>query len=300
MTFLIRGVFWLLSLAPDSLAILLSRGIARLMVGFNARSAQVAKTNFTHCFPELSDRTQKEMVLDTVTSSTLLLFELAYLQYRSIQKLLDKLISVEGEDKLKSAWQADGGVILLMPHFGCWEFLIAYLGRTYPISALYAPPKVAALEDSISATRQRQGAKMHPTTASGLRSLMRGLRSGDLVVLLPDQVPEGSASRIDAPFFGRRALTMSLAQRLIRVGSPKVLMAAAWRDINQGQLCYRVCFEEPDQDIYSLDEVVHATALNAGIEAIAQRDLTQAHCQQRRPARQAGPVGPVRPPHQAG
>jgi len=118
MTFLIRGVFWLLSLAPDGLAILLSRGIARLMVGFNARGAQVAKTNFTHCFPELSDKTQKEMVLDTVTSSTLLLFELAYLQYRSIQKLLDKLISVEGEDKLKSAWQADGGVILLMQHFG--------------------------------------------------------------------------------------------------------------------------------------------------------------------------------------
>jgi KDO2-lipid IV(A) lauroyltransferase len=275
MTLAIRGVFWLLSLAPDGLAILLSRGIARLLVGFNARGAQVAKTNFTHCFPELGDRTQKEMVLDTLTSSTLLLFELAYLQHRPIQKMLNKLISVEGEDKLKSAWQADGGVILLMPHFGCWEFLSAYLGRTYPISALYAPPKVAALEDSITATRQRQGAKMHPTTASGLRSLMRGLRSGDLVVLLPDQVPEGSAGRVDAPFFGRRALTMSLAQRLIRVGSPKVLMAAAWRDINQGQLCYRVCFEEPDQDIYSRDEVVHATALNAGIEAIAQRDLTQ-------------------------
>jgi len=277
MTFLIRGVFWLLSLAPDGLAILLSRGIARLMVGFNARGAQVAKTNFAHCFPELSDKTQKEMVLDTVTSSTLLPFELAYLRHRPIKKLLGKLVSVEGEDKLKSAWQAGGGVILLMPHFGCWEFLSAYLGRTYPTSALYAPPKVGALEDSIVATRQRQGGKMYPTTASGLRGLIRDLRSGDLVVVLPDQVPDGSASRIDAPFFGRKAQTMLLAQRLMKVGSPTVLMAAAWRDSQPGRLRYRLCFEEPDQGIYSSVDIVHATALNAGIEAIAQRDLTQYH-----------------------
>ena len=132
----IRGVFWLLSLAPDGLAILLSRGIARLLVGINARGAQVAKTNFTHCFPELGDRTQRKMVLDTVTSSTLLLFELAYLQHRPIQKLLNKLISVAGEDKLKNAWQADGGVILLMPHFGCWACFSASFGSTYPIPAL--------------------------------------------------------------------------------------------------------------------------------------------------------------------
>lgn len=275
MTFLVRGLFWLLSRAPDALSISLSRSIARLLVRFNARGAQVAETNLAHCFPELSAKAKKEMVLDTVTSATLLLFELAYLQHRPIENLLDRLVAVEGEDRLQDAWQAGSGVILLMPHFGCWEFLSVYLGKNYPISALYAPPKVTALEESISATRQRQGAKMYATNTSGLRSLMRGLRSGDLVVLLPDQVPEGSASRIAAPFFGRKVLTMSLTQRLIRVGSPKVLMAAAWRDTSQGQLRYRLCFEEPDQDIYSRDEVVHATALNAGIEAIAQRDLAQ-------------------------
>jgi KDO2-lipid IV(A) lauroyltransferase len=275
MTFLLKRLFWLLSFVPDGLAISLSRGIAWLLVWFNARGAQVAKTNIAYCFPELGTKTRNEMVLDTVTSATLLLFELAYLRHRPIKKLLDMLVSVEGEDKLQNAWKTGKGVILLMPHFGCWEFLSAYLGKTYPISALYAPPKVAALENSISATRQRQGAKMYATTASGLRSLIRGLRSGDLVVLLPDQVPEGSSSRVVAPFFGRNAQTMLLAQRLMRVGSPKVLMAAAWRDTGRGRLRYRLCFEDPDQGIDSSDDVVHATALNAGIEAIALRDLTQ-------------------------
>ena len=87
-----------------------------------------------------------------------------------------------------------------MPHFGCWEFLSIYLGRAYPISALYDPPNMAALEESIVNTRQRQGANMYPTTASGLRGLMRGLKSGGLVVVLPDQVPAANGGGVIAPF----------------------------------------------------------------------------------------------------
>ncbi len=275
MNYLVRGVFRLLSLLPDAVAISLARGIARLLIWFKARITQVAQANLEYCFSELSVQSKKDMVLETVTSSALLPFELAQLQHRPIDKLLEKLVSVEGEDLLKTAWQAGDGVILLMPHFGCWEFLSTYLGNTYPISALYDPPNVQALEDSIVAARQRQGAKMHATNASGLRNLMRGLKSGDLVVLLPDQVPSRSSGRVAAPFFGRRALTMSLAQRLMKAGSPKVLMAAAWRDPDRRRLRYRLCFEEPDQGIYSCDELIHATALNAGIEAIVRRDLPQ-------------------------
>lgn len=275
MNFLVKSVFRLLSLIPETLAISFSRGIAQLLIWFGAHGAKVARTNFDHCFPELTFEAKEKMVLETLASSTLLLFELARLQHRPIDELLESLISVEGEDLLKEAWREGCGVILLMPHFGCWEFLSMYLGNTYPISALYDPPRVSALEDSILAARQRQGAKMHATNTAGLRSLMRGLKSGDLVVLLPDQVPVGSPRPVVAPFFGRKAQTMSLAQRLIRVGAPKVLMAAAWRETAGNRLGYRLCFEEPDQDIYSTDEEVHATALNAAIEAIVQRDLPQ-------------------------
>lgn len=275
MSYLVRGLLRLLCLLPSAWAVAMARGIAKLLIRFNALGARVAQTNLQHCFPELCAGERKKMLVETITSSTLLLFELAYLRYRPIDKLLERLVGVEGEDKLQNAWQAGGGVILLMPHFGCWEFLSAYLGKTYPVSALYAPPKVAVLEDSILATRQRQGAKMHATNGSGLRNLMRGLKSGDLVVVLPDQVPTGSSNRVVAPFFGRKAQTMLLAQRLMGVGSPKVLMAAAWRDTGRGQLRYRLCFEEPDQGIYSSVDVVHATAMNASIERIVRRDLGQ-------------------------
>jgi len=275
MSYVVKALFRLLNLVPMTWAVAATKGIARLLILLNAKIVQVARTNIEHCFSSLSTKAKQRMLSETVANAALLIFEFAYFRHRPINELLDLVAGVEGEDKLKEAWAAGEGVILLVPHFGCWEFLNTYLGHKYPISALYDPPKVLALEDSIVATRQRQGTKMHPTTASGLRGLTRGLKSGDLVAVLPDQVPPESAGRIIAPFFGRKALTMSLAKRLMRVGSPKVLMAAAWRDTQQGQLRYRVCFEEPEPEIYSDDDIAHATAMNLGLERITNRAPAQ-------------------------
>ena len=197
------------------------------------------------------------------------------MQYRPIDQLLEKINGVDGEQRLQRAWQEGNGVILLMPHFGCWEFLSIYLGRVYPISALYDPPNMAALEESIVNTRQRQGANMYPTNASGLRGLMRGLKSGDVVVVLPDQVPTGRGGGVIAPFFGQDALTMLLGKRLMSVGRPTVLMAAAWRELSADGIRYRLSFDEPAEGLFSDQEDIHAAALNAGIETIVCRDPAQ-------------------------
>ena len=186
MKFFIAGLFRLLNLVPDRWAVRVANGVSKLLARFKTDMARVSRINIAHCFPDLDPASQDEQVRASLSHASLLLFEFAYLQYRPIDSLLEKISGVEGEQRLQRAWQEGNGVILLMPHFGCWEFLSIYLGRTYPISALYDPPNMAALEESIVNTRQRQGANMYPTTASGLRGLMRGLKSGDVVVVLPD------------------------------------------------------------------------------------------------------------------
>ncbi len=272
---LANGIFRLLSWVPASWAMALSHGIARISVAVGARGAKVARTNIDHCFPQLDADARRVMVLNSVASAALLVFEFAYFRYHHINKLLGRIRGVEGEELLGQAWAAGHGVVVLMPHFGSWEFLSIFLGKDYAVSALYEPPHVAALESNLLATRQRQGAKMYPTNGAGLRGLMRGLKSGDVVVVLPDQVPASPSARVEATFFGRKALTMTLAQRLARVGSPKVLLAAAWREKDSKTLGYRLCFKEPGPDFYSDDLAVHASAMNAGIEAIVRRDPAQ-------------------------
>ena len=275
MKFLIAGLFRLLNLIPDRWAAHLADGIAGLLVRFNTDMARVSRINIAHCFPDLDQASQDHQVRASLAHATLLLFEFAYLQHRPIDQLLEKINGVDGEQHLQRAWQKGNGVILLMPHFGCWEFLSIYLGRVYPISALYDPPNMAALEESIINTRQRQGANMYPTNASGLRGLMRGLKSGNVVVVLPDQVPTGRGGGVIAPFFGQDALTMLLGKRLMNVGRPTVLMAAAWRELSAEGIRYRLSFDEPADGLASDQEDIHAAALNASIESIVRRDPAQ-------------------------
>ena len=275
MKLFIAGLFRLLNLVPDRWAVRIADSIAALLVRLNTDMARVSRINVAHCFPDLDRRSQDDQVRASLSHATLLLFEFAYLQYRPIDQLLDKISGVDGEQRLQRAWKKGNGVILLMPHFGCWEFLSIYLGRAYPISALYDPPNMAALEESIVNTRQRQGANMYPTNASGLRGLMRGLKSGDVVVVLPDQVPAANGGGVIAPFFGQDALTMLLGKRLMSVGQPTVLMAAAWRELSPDGIRYRLSFDEPAQGLFSDQEDIHAAALNAGIENIVRRDPAQ-------------------------
>ena len=116
---------------------------------------------------------------------------------------------------------------------------------------------------------------MYPTNASGLRGLMRGLKSGNVVVVLPDQVPTGRGGGVIAPFFGQDALTMLLGKRLMNVGRPTVLMAAAWRELSAEGIRYRLSFDEPAEGLASDQEDIHAAALNASIESIVRRDPAQ-------------------------
>jgi Kdo2-lipid IVA lauroyltransferase/acyltransferase len=64
-------------------------------------------------------------------------------------------------------------------------------------------------------SRARPGLATAPATLAGVRQLIRALRRGEAVGLLPDQVPpEGMG--VWAPFFGKPAYTMTLAARLVQ------------------------------------------------------------------------------------
>lgn len=277
MATVIAGIFWLVSLIPPKLAVALGRGLARVMVLCNTDAHRTTKINIEHCFPEKNAAAREQIIFESLAQTALLPIEFAYLLHWPIEKLLARIGSVQGEELLHTAWAEGDGVLLLMPHFGCWEFMSLYLGSDYPVSALYTPPNLRALEPTILKARERQGAVLHPTNPAGLRGLVRGIKQGHVVVLLPDQVPTGEGGCIMSQFFGQDAQTMSLAKRISSVGKgkPKVVMASAWRKIDATGISYNISFDLPECGISSLDEVIYADALNKSVQKIAERDLTQ-------------------------
>ena len=109
------------------------------------------------------------------------------------------------------------GVVLLSPHLGCFEICAqAYaerFGALQPITVLYRPAKQAWLATILAHARNREHLQSAPATLGGVRQLLRALKSGQTLGMLPDQVPpEGMG--VWAPFFGPPAYTMTMAAKL--------------------------------------------------------------------------------------
>ena len=125
----------------------------------------------------------------------------------------------QGTDVVDAAYAAGRGIVFLTPHMGCFEITAQGLAERYsahygPITVLYRPARQPALAPVIERARQREGLQTAPTTLAGVRQMIKALRAGRAVGLLPDQVPPQGMGQW-APFFGEPAYTMTLAARLV-------------------------------------------------------------------------------------
>ena len=133
-----------------------------------------------------------------------------------------------GEEQVRAAYDEGRGVILLTPHLGCFEIAAIYTAQQVPITVLYRQPHVKALDRLIVSGRGQGREKLAPATIKGVRTLMKALKDGEAVGILPDQVP-GNGEGVWVDFFGRPAYTMTLIGRLCQLTHPAVFLATARR-----------------------------------------------------------------------
>ena len=115
------------------------------------------------------------------------------------------------------------------------------------------------------ASRQRPGLQTAPTTLSGVKQMIKALKNGEAVGLLPDQVPPQGMG-VMAPFFGRDAYTMTLSVRLVQQTGATVLMA--WGERLSWGRGYRVHVQPLAQDLASRPAWSAVTAVNRAMEAL--------------------------------
>lgn len=135
----------------------------------------------------------------------------------------------EGEAHLVAALEQNRGVLCLTPHLGCFEitaqaYALVHGQGPRPMTVLYRPARQPWLRGLVEQARQRPGLKTAPTTLSGVKQLIKALRAGETVGLLPDQVPPLGLG-LDSVFFGRSAYTMTLSARLVQQTGAAVVLA---------------------------------------------------------------------------
>ena len=179
--------------------------------------------------------------------------------------LLARVKIVAGWDAVLAARDAGRGVIFLTPHLGTFEIVSLFLGSQMPITVMFRPPRVAWAEPMMRAGRDRMQIRSEPAEMSGIRAMLKALRRGETVGLLPDQVPDAGKGGDGAwaDFFGRPAYTMTLAQKFAKATSALVMMVACVR-LPAG-VGYRLVFTP--LRTFSDDAEMSARQLNAAVEA---------------------------------
>jgi Kdo2-lipid IVA lauroyltransferase/acyltransferase len=189
-----------------------------------------------------------------------LVMELPFLWLRPAGTPIGPRLNWQGEALLEAALAQGRGIVLLTPHMGCFEVTAQAIAERYcradkPITVLYRPARKAWLRELEEDSRARPGLATAPASLAGVRQMIRALRRGEAVGLLPDQVPPDGMG-VWAPFFGKPAYTMTLAARLIQQTDALPLLTWGERLPHGGG--YTVHFQAFDE------------ALPAGTEAQAE------------------------------
>lgn len=243
----------------------LGAGLACVIAGLRTREYRVARRNVQLCFPALDAPARRAMLRATLAETGKSLLELAALWGgKDRSRALALVREVRGLEHFERARAAGRGVLVAAPHLGSWELLNLWLSQASAFTLLYRVPQHADYEVLLNRSRTALGAEAVRAEPAGVRTLLRRLREGRVVGILPDQRPKGGEG-VDGPFFGHPVRTMTLLSRLAaRSGAPVVFAFAQRLAKGAG---FVVHFVPAEDAIADEDPVVAVTALNRGIEA---------------------------------
>src|SRR6266513_2629839 len=122
---------------------------------------------------------------------------------RPLERVAGFVVEVSGWEHVDDGARRGKGVIVVTPHIGCWEVVGQYVASRMPITVMYRTPKIRALEPLMRIGRGRGPAmKSVPADLRGVRAMLKALKRGEAIGLLPDQVP-GIGEGEWVEFFGK-------------------------------------------------------------------------------------------------
>ncbi len=259
---MLLAFFRFLAVLPLPLLQALGRGLGKLAYAWPGKYRQRLRANAAQAGypdPAFARRSAGEIGA--------MILESAWIWFREADSQRKVRIDEANAAVVETALAEQRGILFLTPHLGSFEILPRYTAHRIPLTVMFRPPRKAVLGPLLETARNNSAMHAVPATMQGVREFVRALRRGEIVGLLPDQVP-GQGEGVWAPFFGRMAYTVTLPGKLAaQTRVPVILCAAERLPRGQGWQLHFVRVPEPLPE----DPQAQAALLNRSMETLIRR-----------------------------
>jgi KDO2-lipid IV(A) lauroyltransferase len=211
------GALGVVRALPASVAAGLGEALGRLAFILVRVRRKVALRNLALAFPDLDAARRKGIAAACYHNMGTVLTE-----FGCVDRWARKGVRFANLPFLNALRSNAKGVILVTGHFGNWEALAAGLAlRGVPLSAVGRPQKNRRITGLINRLREGCGLEMLPTNLGGIRSALKRLRQGRVVLFLADQ--DAGRRGVFVDFMGSPASTTPIPVAMAkRTGAPLV------------------------------------------------------------------------------
>ncbi|MFW1859872.1 lysophospholipid acyltransferase family protein [Acinetobacter defluvii] len=243
--------------------ILFSRFYARILAGIVnllhvSKTSKTIRLNIEICLPQLSKQERERITRAAIRNELQSYMEFFSIWGSSTQKNISRIRQIHGEHLVHEALAEGKGLVLIVPHFGTWEIMNAWVAQHTQMTIMYKPVKNADADDFVREARSREQANLVPTDESGVRQIFKALKQGGTTVILPDHTPHVGGEMID--YFGIPLASSNLSAKLIQKTKAKSLLLYAIRNES----------DDFDMFIEPMNEQIYQGSANDGTRVIHQ------------------------------
>ncbi len=257
-------LFELLARLPLSVLHRLGAVLGWVIYLSSRRYAARLRENLKNAGLARSETEMRELVRANIREMGKGLTELPWVWRRPLGEVVASVRQCHGWEQVEAARAQGKGVILLTPHLGCFEVISLYIAARLPMTSMYRPPRWKSLNRLMHEGRARGQTRLAAADLGGVRQLLKALKRGENIGVLPDQVP-GNGEGVWAPFFGRPAYTMTLIGRLVEASGAPVIMCRCERlpkgegfDLYFSPMSFDTATSVPEQVNMELERAIRA------------------------------------------
>jgi lauroyl-KDO2-lipid IV(A) myristoyltransferase len=239
LTWLSLGLLAVLAWLPARPRDAFARLFAPLVIRFSKRQCNVARTNFSLCFPELDEAGRESLLKSSIEIGLQTFLAFAEATFLPKSRFLRRF-TLQGWEHVEAAVATGKPVIFMIPH--SWAIDLAGLYMTaigMPMCTMMKSARNPVYDWFINRQRACFGGKVYERSV-GIKPAIKAMREGLHFFYLPDQ-DHGAEASLFVPLFGQMKATLPALPKLAKLADALVVPMFSAYDPQtcQYQLIYR-------------------------------------------------------------